>query len=102
MTRILKGSTVSKLIMEKTRKDIEVLHAIGVTPVLCIIRVGDNPDDVSYENGAVKKAVSLGIGVQKKVLDKNASQEEIIRVIETANRDVHIHGIRYSGSSKPH
>jgi methylenetetrahydrofolate dehydrogenase (NADP+)/methenyltetrahydrofolate cyclohydrolase len=93
MTRILKGSTVSKLIMEKTRKDIEVLHAIGVMPVLCIIRVGDNPDDVSYENGAVKKAISLGIGVQKKVLDKNASQEEIIRVIETANRDDSIHGI---------
>ena len=93
MTRILKGSAVTKLILEKTRQDIEHLHSIGVTPTLCIIRVGDNPDDVSYESGAVKKASSLGIGVRKNILDRNANQEEIIRTIEAANRDDAVHGI---------
>ncbi len=93
MTRILKGSTVSKQIIEETRQDIENLHSIGVTPTLCIIRLGNNPDDISYESGAVKKAVSLGIGVQKNVLDRNASQEELIRAIEAANHDESINGI---------
>ncbi len=93
MTRILKGSTVSKLILEETRRDIAELNAIGITPTLCIIRIGNNPGDISYESGAVKKAGSLGISVQKTVLGKDVSQEEIISAIETANHDDSIHGI---------
>ena len=55
MARILKGSEVAQAINERTARQVEALHAAGVTPTLAILRVGERPDDISYEKGARKR-----------------------------------------------
>lgn len=40
MARILKGSEVAQAINERTARQVEALHAAGVTPTLAILRVG--------------------------------------------------------------
>ena len=32
----------------RMKKDVEELKAAGITPTLCIFRVGERPDDLSY------------------------------------------------------
>ena len=50
---LLKGSTVTKKINEDLKQTLSSWK--GSLPHLAIIRVGDNPDDISYEKSAAKK-----------------------------------------------
>ena len=50
---ILKGLPVANAINEKIAKTMETWN--GAKPHLAIIRVGERPDDMSYERGALKK-----------------------------------------------
>ena len=40
----------------------------GIDPTLCIIRVGENPSDISYEKGATKRCETLGVACEKILL----------------------------------
>ena len=48
----LRGKKVSDGIKEYVSKELETLSFV---PKLAIVRVGENPDDMSYERGATKK-----------------------------------------------
>ena len=54
----------------------------GVVPTLGIVRVGENPSDLSYEKGATKRAELIGINVQKFVLPEDASKEDLLKLID--------------------
>ena len=49
MARILKGKEVADALTAQMQQDVEELKAQGVNPTLCIFRVGERPDDLSYE-----------------------------------------------------
>ena len=93
MARILKGKEVADALTAQMRQDVEDLKAAGVTPTLCIFRVGERPDDLSYERGAAKRAGAVGIEVKKVVLPADVSQETFDREFEKVNRNDSIHGI---------
>ena len=79
MARILKGSEVAQAINERTARQVETLHAAGVTPTLAILRVGERPDDISYEKGARKRCESLGVAVRQVTLAAEVTQEAFDR-----------------------
>lgn len=57
----LKGAEVSVKIKEQVQ---EILAGHdGPAPKLAIVRVGENPDDMSYERGAMKKMEAFGLRV---------------------------------------
>ena len=56
----LRGKKVSDGIKEYVSKELETLTFV---PKLAIVRVGENPDDMSYERGATKKLKSFGLDV---------------------------------------
>ena len=56
---ILKGAAVSAKIKEQVEELVTGLN--GRTPRLAIVRVGERPDDLSYERGALKKMESFGL-----------------------------------------
>ena len=60
----MKGAAVSAKLKEQVEKGLETLTWV---PKLTIIRVGENPDDISYEKGATKKLTSFGLEVESKV-----------------------------------
>ena len=93
MARILRGKEVADAMTSKMKKDVEQLKARGVVPTLCIFRVGERPDDLSYERGAVRRADAVGIHVQKVILPADVSQEEFDREFRKVNEDDSIHGI---------
>ena len=93
MAEILKGAPVVAALQEKMISDCEELKAKGIDPTLCILRVGERPDDLSYEKGAMKKAEAVGVKVVNKVLSADVSQNEFDKVLAEINEDSSIHGI---------
>ena len=86
------GKEVSNAVKERVAEDVKTLAQSGITPTLAILRVGERPDDLSYERSAIKVAATLGIGVRSIVLPADATQEQIEAAIDGINDDASIHG----------
>ncbi len=71
---------------------VESLRQKGIIPTLAIVRVGNRPDDVSYERTAIKRAESLDMAVRVFELPEDVSYELIAGDIEFINEDPSIHG----------
>ena len=93
MATIWKGAEVNSGLNARLMKEVEALKARGITPTLAIVRVGERPDDLSYERGAVKRAEALGVAVAKCALPVDVTQEVLLQVIRDINVDSKIHGV---------
>lgn len=93
MTGILKGKAVADEIKQKMKDDIEELAKKGKTPILAIVRLGNNPGDISYEKSIIKNCDNVGIKTKVIEKDVNIDTDEIVNVIEDLNSDDTISGI---------
>lgn len=93
MEMLLKGKAVADRINAEILARTPALYEKGIVPALAIVRVGENPSDIAYENGAVKKAKSLGLQPEKYICPADITEEDLIQVIQSINRDEKIHGI---------
>lgn len=93
MAKQLLGKEVTAAINEKIKRKTEELVQKGIQPTLGIIRVGENPSDISYEKGAAKRCETLGVACKKYLLPENVSQKELLSVIDEVNRNDEIHGV---------
>ena len=92
MAKLLSGKNVVQTLNESLAKRTQELRDNGVTPCLAIVRVGERGDDIAYETGAEKRCEKVGVAVRKFLLPQDASQEDLLRVLETVNNDDRIHG----------
>lgn len=90
---ILKGKPVADAISQKTAELVEELLNKDVCPTLAILRVGANESDIAYEKNAEKKAKSLGIHVEKYIMDGDSTEDDVLDVLAVINGDPNIHGI---------
>ncbi|MGJ0847986.1 bifunctional 5,10-methylenetetrahydrofolate dehydrogenase/5,10-methenyltetrahydrofolate cyclohydrolase [Tissierella praeacuta] len=93
MAEILKGNVVAAQIKEKMKKDIEELAKIGKVPTLGIVRLGNNPDDVSYEKSIIKNCETIGIKSQVFEKDLDMTTNELVEFMEELNQDNSISGV---------
>ena len=93
MAEILKGAPVAAALTDKMKQDVAELQKHGINPTLAILRVGERPDDLAYERGAVKRSEKAGVEVRKVVLPEDVTQEEFDRVLTELNQDASVHGI---------
>ena len=93
MAEIYKGAPVAEAMTQKMTADVEELKAKGITPTLAIFRVGERPDDLSYERGAMKRAEKAGVAVKNFVLPQDVSQEVFDAALKGLNDDPEVHGI---------
>ena len=93
MAKQLLGKEVTAALNERIKADVAALNAKGVKPTLGIIRVGERPDDLSYERGATKRCETLGVEYKKYLLPADVSQEELLKVVDEVNKDDNIHGV---------
>ena len=92
MAQLWKGAPVAAALTEQLVGRAEALKARGITPTLAIVRVGERPEDLSYERGALKRCEKVGIAVRQFLLTSEATQTDLMEVIEEINRDDSIHG----------
>lgn len=87
----LKGAAVSAAIKEQVQNRLAELD--GYIPTLAIIRVGEKPDDISYEKGAMKKMASFGLNVQSYTFPEDISDALFKEEFAKINADKAIDGI---------
>lgn len=92
MAELWKGAPVAAALTERLIPRAQALAEKGVTPTLAIVRVGERPEDLSYERGALKRCEKVGIAVRQFLLTSEATQTDLMEVIEEINRDDSIHG----------
>lgn len=92
-SQIIKGKPVADKITEDLKKEVKNLNEMGINPKLAIVRVGERPDDLAYERGALKRCQNIGIETEVVELDENISQDEFIKAVHKLNEDDKVNGI---------
>lgn len=87
----LKGAEVSAKIKEQVQEMVKGLE--GKAPQLAIVRVGEKPDDLSYERGAMKKMEAFGLKARSCAFDEDISDEEFKEAFRKINDDPEVSGI---------
>ncbi len=93
MAKRLLGKEVNEALVAALQSRTAALKEKGVTPTLGIIRLGENPSDLSYEKGATKRAEEVGVAVKNFVLPETATKEDVLAVVDQVNADASIHGV---------
>ena len=93
MAKRLLGKEVNEALVASLQTRTAALREKGITPCLGIIRLGENPSDLSYEKGATKRAEEVGVVVKNYILPENATKEEVLAVIDEVNADASVHGV---------
>ena len=93
MAKKLLGKEVNEALVASLQTRTAALREKGITPCLGIIRLGENPSDLSYEKGATKRAEEVGVAVKNYILPETATKEEVLAVIDQVNADDSVHGV---------
>ena len=92
MAKILSGKEVAASLSEGIKTKVDELLTKDIHPMLVLLRVGDNPNDLSYERGIVRRCESLGVSFEKIVLPEDVSQDLLLEVTNDINNNNRIHG----------
>lgn len=87
----LKGAEVSAKIREQVQDMCGKLE--GHVPTAAIVRVGERPDDVSYERNAVKKIRTFGMEAKTFVFPESIPEADFMEEFKRINEDDSIDGI---------
>ena len=92
MAKLLSGKEVCESLNQNLISRSAALAEKGVIPTLAIIRIGEDPSDVSYEKSAAKRAELVGVKVVNFVLEGDCTREVLLSLIDQVNGDDRIHG----------
>ncbi|NLF79576.1 MAG: bifunctional 5,10-methylene-tetrahydrofolate dehydrogenase/5,10-methylene-tetrahydrofolate cyclohydrolase [Clostridia bacterium] len=93
MAIILSGKEVAAAIRQETAHQVSALIGRGLQPRLHLLRIGERPDDISYQHAIEKACANTGISCTKTVLDVSDGQTALIAALDEAAADASIHGI---------
>ncbi|XP_061116270.1 bifunctional methylenetetrahydrofolate dehydrogenase/cyclohydrolase, mitochondrial-like [Conger conger] len=91
---VISGTELARQIHREIQRDVEELVSQGnKRPHLSVIRVGNDPASRSYVRNKTKAATALGICSEMLVRPASVSQEELLEMIDTLNRDWRVSGL---------
>ena len=93
MAKQLLGKEVNEALVAALQTRTANLKEKGVVPTLAILRLGENPSDLSYEKGATKRAEEVGVTIKNYILPEQTTKEELLAVIDGINADDSVHGV---------
>ena len=93
-SRIIDGKALAQLIEREVGSRVESLKSDrGVTPGLATILVGNDPASKIYVRLKHKACERVGIRAEDYLLPAEASQEELLSLIDTLNKNRDVHAI---------
>lgn len=93
MAEIWRGVPVTESLNSKIIQDVGKLKADDIIPTLAIVRLGEHPEDLSYERQALRRADKLGVGIAQILLPQDTDEERVLATIQRLNQDPKIHGV---------
>ena len=93
MAELLKGIDVVNGMKATLSARVEALKAKGLTPCLAIVRIGERPDDLSYERGAIKRCEGIGLDCKVYSFPEDIDNTAFLSAFKDINADPSVHGI---------
>ncbi|MBC7342200.1 MAG: bifunctional 5,10-methylene-tetrahydrofolate dehydrogenase/5,10-methylene-tetrahydrofolate cyclohydrolase [Clostridia bacterium] len=93
MARLLEGKPIAAQIREETKAEVARLREQGIVPKMAAVLVGDDPASVVYANSKKKASSNVGIDYELFTLPGDASESQVLELIDKLNSDPSVHGI---------
>ncbi|MDR1889460.1 MAG: bifunctional methylenetetrahydrofolate dehydrogenase/methenyltetrahydrofolate cyclohydrolase FolD [Zoogloeaceae bacterium] len=90
---IIDGKAIAQKVLDEVRTAAAALAARGITPGLAVVLVGEDPASQVYVRNKVLRAGEVGIRSLERRLPADASEAEVLALIEALNRDKTVNGI---------
>lgn len=91
---LIDGKAVAESVKTKVKEGVEYLKSeYNITPGLATVLVGERPDSKAYVASKQKSCADLGMNSYGHTLSADASQAEVLQVVQTLARDPNVHGI---------
>ncbi len=98
----ISGKRISKIIHKETALAAkELMEKHNLQPGLVVVLIGEDPASQVYVNMKEKKSKELGFYSEKIVLDKDATMEEVLALIDKLNKDPKVNGILVQSPPPP-
>ncbi|CAN7476251.1 bifunctional protein FolD [Brucella sp. NBRC 12952] len=94
MAQLIDGKKLAEDVVSTVKRETEKLvSATGVVPGIAVVIVGEDPASQVYVASKGKKAKECGFVSVQHDLTENASEQELLDLIDSLNNDPAIHGI---------
>jgi methylenetetrahydrofolate dehydrogenase (NADP+) / methenyltetrahydrofolate cyclohydrolase len=87
------GTAVAKAVREDVAREVAALKALGVTPGLTVVIVGEDPASQTYVAAKEKASIEAGMKGETIRLPAETSQADLEALIDRLNADDTVHGI---------
>ena len=93
MGKLIDGKKFADNLCNKIAEEVTKLKDKNITPGLAVVRIEGDPASAIYVNMKAKKTKEVGMHSVTKILDKNTSQDGLLKIVEELNNDKSINGI---------
>ena len=91
--QLLDGKALAARVRERVKAGADELRERGVVPALAVVLVGDDPASAVYVRGKTKAAAEVGVEVFDHKLPATTSEDELLLLVHSLNRDPAVDGI---------
>jgi methylenetetrahydrofolate dehydrogenase (NADP+) / methenyltetrahydrofolate cyclohydrolase len=99
---LIDGRAIAEQIHAETAARIDALKGRGIQPGLMFVRVGDDPASRVYVGMKERTSRRLGLFSATTVLAHDASEADLLALLQKLNADPRIHGILVQAPLPPH
>jgi methylenetetrahydrofolate dehydrogenase (NADP+)/methenyltetrahydrofolate cyclohydrolase len=92
--QILDGKALAATLKDEVSRDIAAFtQAAGITPMMVVVRAGEDPASVSYANAIAKTCKAYGVNFELHALPETCSQAELVALVAKLSADPKVNGI---------
>ncbi len=90
---LIDGALLAQRVQQEAAAKVAALRALGVTPGLTVVLVGDDPASAVYVGSKERTCVELGMNGETIRRPATITQDELLAIIDRLNDDPGVHGI---------
>lgn len=90
---LMDGKGVAAKVRARVAERVKALHALGVTPGLSVVLVGDDPASAVYVRNKAAACKEAGMRGETIRMSATTTQAELEKVVDRLNADAQVHGI---------
>jgi methylenetetrahydrofolate dehydrogenase (NADP+)/methenyltetrahydrofolate cyclohydrolase len=93
VTQLIDGKAIAAKLRGEVAVTAAALRGKGITPTLAVVLVGDDPASAVYVRSKTKAAREAGVEPRDHRLPATTTQQELMALVESLNRDPEVDGI---------
>ncbi|MCB7303234.1 bifunctional methylenetetrahydrofolate dehydrogenase/methenyltetrahydrofolate cyclohydrolase FolD [Bariatricus massiliensis] len=93
MAHLIDGKSISALIKDELKVEVDGLHAQGKDACLAVIQVGEDPASTVYVRNKKRACEYIGIKSQSYELPEETTEDELVALVKKLNKDDEVNGI---------